>query len=87
MNPRIVLPAFLSGLIWSWAQIGGFIANQKLSYVVSFPITNTCPGLLAATLGVLLFKEVTGKRNMLFLCAAIFAAIVGVTMITVSKVA
>jgi len=36
--PEVILPGFLSGVMWGVADIGWFIANDALSQPISFPI-------------------------------------------------
>ena len=68
--PAAILPAFLSGGLWAVAMCAWFVANENLSMVVTFPIITSTPGLVASLWGVLAFKEIKGKRNLLVLGAA-----------------
>jgi len=86
MPASIVLPAFISGAVWAVGQIMFFIANGELEFVVSFPIVSTGPGLVASLWGVLLFKEITDRRNFLILAIAFSVTLVGVTLIALSKI-
>jgi len=61
--PKVILPAFISGIMWGIAQIGFFIANEYLAFVVSFPIVSLGPGFVGFLWGVFLFREITGARN------------------------
>ena len=36
--PEVILPGFMSGVMWAIADIGWFIANDTLSQPISFPI-------------------------------------------------
>ena len=36
--PEIVLPSFVSGVMWAVASVGWFIANDALTQPISFPI-------------------------------------------------
>jgi len=36
--PEVILPGFLSGVMWAVADIGWFVANDTLSQPISFPI-------------------------------------------------
>jgi len=36
--PEVILPGFLSGIMWAIADIGWFVANDTLSQPISFPI-------------------------------------------------
>lgn len=68
--PTVILPGLLSGVMWAVATTCFFVANEALSEPVSFPIINTGPALIASGWGVLLFKEITGKKNLLILSFA-----------------
>ena len=46
--PQIVLPGFVSGLMWAVGSIGWFIANDALTQPISFPII-TSVSLLTAS--------------------------------------
>lgn len=82
---EIVFPGILSGIGWALAQVAWFTANDELSFVISFPIITSLPGIIAALWGVALFNENRGMRNKLILTLAIAVQIVGVTLIALSK--
>ena len=84
--PRALLPAFAAGLIWGLACLCWFNANAELAIVVAFPLVTMGPGLVNMLWGVMLFKEISGRRNfaLLFLAAALYGA--GVACIVGSKV-
>lgn len=63
VNPKVILPAMISGIMWGIAQTGFFIANEYLAFVVSFPIVSLGPGFVGFVWGVFLFREITGSRN------------------------
>jgi len=72
MPRQIVLPGFVSGLMWASAQTLSFVSISSLSMAVSFPMITTFPGLIASLWGILLFKEISGITNyMLYLTAFI----------------
>ena len=68
--PEIVLPGFISGLMWATAQICWFSANAKLGFAVAFPLISIGPGLVSALWGVFVFGEIKGNRNYAFVVAA-----------------
>jgi glucose uptake protein GlcU len=68
--PEIVLPGFISGLMWATAQICWFSANAKLGFAVAFPLISIGPGLVSALWGVFVFGEIKGARNYGFVAAA-----------------
>jgi len=85
LYPQIVLPGMISGVMWAIAQTCWFIANEKLEMVVAFPIISTVPALVASFWGVIVFKEIQGTRNYIFLGLAFLCIFVAVTLITLSK--
>ena len=85
INPRLVLPSFVSGLMWGVAQTMWFIANDALSVSVAFPIITSGPGIVSALWGVFVFGEIRGARNYLVLCCAIAIALIGCSLIGASK--
>ena len=68
--PEIVLPGFISGLMWATAQICWFSANAKLGFAVAFPLISIGPGLVGALWGVFAFGEIKGLRNFGLLAVA-----------------
>ena len=83
---RTVLPGMASGAIWAIAQIGWFIANQELSFTISFPIITSGPSIVASLWGILAFHEIKGKKSILLILLAFTICISGVVCITLSKV-
>jgi glucose uptake protein GlcU len=82
----LVLPSYVSGLVWACAQTAWFVANDNLPMVVSFPLITACPGIVATVASIILFKEIQGRRNFAILAGAISVTITGVIFITLSKV-
>ena len=85
LYPRVILPGFLSGLMWAAAQTCWFVANASLSVAVAFPLVTSGPGIVSSLWGVFVFKEITGRRNYVVLCAAVALAITGCVLIGVAK--
>ena len=85
LYPRVILPGFISGLMWSAAQTSWFVANASLSVAVAFPLITSGPGIVSSLWGVFVFKEITGKRNLIVLSAAVMLAVAGCTCIGVAK--
>ncbi|CAD6190987.1 unnamed protein product [Caenorhabditis auriculariae] len=85
MSWNLALPAMCSGAIFSSAMGFLFVANGLLSQTIAFPICMMAPGIVAAAWSVLYFREISGRRNLIFLGVASTFTFVGVTMVTVSK--
>eukprot|EP01114_Cavostelium_apophysatum_P010091 TRINITY_DN2352_c0_g1_i3.p1 TRINITY_DN2352_c0_g1~~TRINITY_DN2352_c0_g1_i3.p1 ORF type:complete len:357 (-),score=71.53 TRINITY_DN2352_c0_g1_i3:16-1086(-) len=83
--PEAILPGFVSGLLWSFAQISWFVANSNLPMVITFPMYSTGPGLLASLWGVVVFKEIKGRRNLALLAAAFVVVISAAVCIALSN--
>lgn len=71
--------------MWGVAQICFFVANERLSFSVSFPIVTSVPGLIGALWGVLVFGEIKGRDNMVLLLASGMMRVVAVGLIAASK--
>jgi len=81
----VVLPALVSGVMWGIAEVGWFIANEHLEVAISFPIITTGPAIVASLWGVVVFKEVSGRRNFLIMAFAYAVTIAAAVMAGVSK--
>ncbi|CAE7035154.1 TMEM144 [Symbiodinium natans] len=57
INPEIMLPGFISGVMWAIAQSCWFVANVDLGYAAAFPIILIGPGFVGSLWSVFLFKE------------------------------
>lgn len=86
IEPRSILGGIICGLLWGVAQCAFFAANVNLGLPVSFPIVSTGPGLVANIWGIFFLKEIRGCRNLMFLCIAFGVTVLGIILITLSKV-
>jgi len=86
LYPKIVVPGFISGMIWACGQISFFLANSYIdNFVITFPIIGSGPGIVGALWGILVFKEIRGFRNLLFFFIASTLAGAGIACIVVSS--
>ncbi|KAI6215292.1 hypothetical protein M3Y94_00368700 [Aphelenchoides besseyi] len=85
VDPQIIGPSLLAGLLWSIAQIAWFIANDSLSQAVTFPINSMVPGVVGTLWSVFYFKEISGRRNIRFLIIAIMITLTGAILVGLSK--
>lgn len=83
--PEVIAPGWLSGVIWATAQISWFFANQYLEVVVAFPLISIGPGLVGALWSVLVYKEITGRKNIIMLSMAFVVVGIAAALIVVSK--
>jgi len=83
--PKVILPAIVSGAMWAMADISWFVANSRLSFVISFPLISTGPGIIGSLWGVFVFAEIRGIRNYIVLGSAVFVTIISAICIALSK--
>lgn len=85
VNKELILPGFLSGVMWAIADTCWFYANSKLSMQVAFPIITSGPGFVAAMWGMIVFGENGGRRNHVIIAIAFVLTITSDVMIGVSS--
>jgi glucose uptake protein GlcU len=85
INAESVLPATLSGVIRGVALIAWFTANGELGFPITFPIITAGPGLVGALWGIIVYKEITGKRNLMVLGVAVTVTILSMALIAMSR--
>lgn len=84
VNPKCVLPATLSGLLWGVATVAWFYANGQLGFSVAFPVITSGPGFLGNLYGIFLFNEISGTKNYALLAGAFFITLPGLLCISLS---
>ncbi len=84
VNAEIILPATLSGVMWSAAEIAWFYANGQLGFSVTFPIISCGPGFVGSFWGIVLFKEITETRDLLVLGVAVLVTVPALIMVGLS---
>ena len=83
--PRSIFPGFLSGLMWGVAQTGWFFANASLGQVISFPIICCGPTIVSSIWSMTLYKEITGKKNVILIFVLVCILITGSIFVGCSK--
>lgn len=85
INPQIVLPGFMSGLMWGVAQSCWFVANVELGYAAAFPIILIGPGFIGSMWSVFLFKDIYGRKNYYYLAGYFALAVASCACIVASR--
>jgi glucose uptake protein GlcU len=85
LYPKVILPGFVSGVMWAVADISWFIANGNLQFVIAFPLITMGPGIVGALWGVFAFGEITGRRNYILLATVFIIAAAGAACVVASK--
>ncbi|XP_033764076.1 transmembrane protein 144-like [Pecten maximus] len=83
--PRASFPGLVTGLLWGTASSLWFLVNDTLSESVSFPIMTTVPIVINASVGVVFFREIKGRRNLCLLLLGIAVTTAGAVMCALSK--
>jgi glucose uptake protein GlcU len=84
LYPQVVLPGFISGVMWAIAQFSWFISNECLQYSITYPLTTGGPGYIASAIGIY-YGEISGKRNFQFFFASLCIQVVGFALISSSS--
>lgn len=72
INPIIAIPAIISGVMWAIANIGFIVAISALSSAVAYPIISVLPGIVISLWSLFWFREIQGRRNLIFLGCGMF---------------
>jgi len=84
--PEVTFPAFISGIMWATAQICWFVANSALALVVSYPLITVMPTVVQNFWGIVVFKEISGRRNFFFFGLAYLFSFASITCTVLAKV-
>ena len=86
VNPRLVLPALLSGALLGGGTLVLGYSSSKLSPAVSYPLVSVgCPAL-NTFYGICFFREIRGKRNYLILASGFIPMTIGVILVGLSRI-
>jgi len=79
-----MLPSFISGAMWGIAQCGLMVGTQILGFTVAVPIGSAGPALVNALWGVVVFREIRGRRNLGLLTVSLLLSITGIALVSES---
>ncbi|KAM4621922.1 transmembrane protein 144b [Polymixia lowei] len=82
---QVILPAFISGLMWTLATFCWFQANNYLTAVITFPMVTAGYGLVAGLWGSLVFREIRGLANCFIFILASCVVLTGSMLTAFSK--
>jgi len=82
---EVAYPAFLSGFMWALADVSWFVANSSLALVVSFPLITILPAVVASIWGILVFNEITGRKNLGIFAAGFCLTLISAGCTVISK--
>ena len=76
MYPNAILPGFLSGLMWTIANVCSNLSTDSLGMTITTPITACGPNAVAFIVA-LFYKEVRGRKNLILLFLGFSIALAG----------
>merc|ERR1719242_337949 len=87
INTHSMFPSMVSGVGWAIAMTCYFTALDKndLGVETTFPIVSAGPMIISSLWGVLYYKEIKGKRNVVYMTCAILTSILAVIAVSLSK--
>jgi len=77
---QVVIPAVSAGIVWSIGNICGFCAFMYLSYTIAVSFVQ-CNVIVAMFLGVVLWKEITNKIEILMLFVLSLVLVAGCAVV------
>ena len=83
--PKVLLPGLISGGMWATATMTWIYINGILSSSISFPVVTSGPPIISSIWGILVFREIQGKRNLILFLLAIVIILSGVLLVTLSE--
>lgn len=84
IDSRILLPGFLSGVIWNIANLASFFAVDNLGIVVGFPLTQMAL-FISVLWGVIYFEEIKNKESIKKLTIGAILLFGGAILLSISK--
>ncbi len=70
----------VSGVMWGLASLCLFFSVNALNQAISFPISCSGPPIVASLWGVLLYREIKGLKNLIFLLVGFVISITGAVL-------
>jgi len=84
--PNMILSSITSGAMWGIATIGLLYSSSYLGFTVGYPLVAIGPSLVSTFWNVVVFKEITGVRNLIILGCSLAFALIGVVLLAVSRI-
>jgi len=83
--PNMILPSIVSGMMWGIACCCQLMCTSLLGYSVGYALVAIGPMLVNSFWTTVIFREITGKRNLIILVVSLVVACVGVSLLAFSK--
>uniref|UniRef100_A0A915IIZ5 EamA domain-containing protein n=1 Tax=Romanomermis culicivorax TaxID=13658 RepID=A0A915IIZ5_ROMCU len=77
VQSKTVVPSLLCGIFRVISQTAFFLAIENLSETVTFPIITRFPSIITTLWGIIVFKEIQGKRNFIIVLIAVIVTLIG----------
>ena len=84
IDKSIILPGFLSGLVWNVANFASFFVVANLGLALGFPLTQIAI-FISVSWGLFYFKEITGKNSVRKLVVGAVVLFIGAIVLALAK--
>ena len=85
INPQVLLPGLFSGGLWAAGALVWIYVNGILSSSITFPIVSSGPPIISSIWGILVFREIRGKKNLFLFILSFIFILCGVLLVTLSE--
>lgn len=77
-------PGLLAGVVWNIANALSIVAIKQIGYAVAYPVMQ-CGLFIAGLWGIIVFKEIRGRRNLLIYAGSGVILAAGIVLLALSK--
>jgi hypothetical protein len=85
INKEIIMPGIISGTLWGIANILLFLSITLISESIARPITATGAKIVSSSVGVIVYREIKGYKNLISLFIGFFISTIGIILFALSK--
>ncbi|KAI6654735.1 putative membrane protein [Oopsacas minuta] len=82
--PQALLPGIISGGIWATGTMVWIYVNGIVSTSISYPLVSSGPPIISSIWGILVFREIQGKVNLILFLSAFVFILCGILLVTLS---
>jgi glucose uptake protein GlcU len=82
--PNMILPSIISGIMWALACSGWMVATAYLGFTVGYVLVAIGPMIVNSFWTTVVYREISGKKNIIILLASLSVAVGGVVLLALS---
>jgi glucose uptake protein GlcU len=84
INPKLTVPAIISGILFGIGNVSWILSNEFVGLPISFPIITAGASIVSCTWGVLVFREITGWKNLALFLLSFTFIVIGIIIVGIS---